>query len=255
MPSFSSTATLLALAATSALALVPTSAKSDLDGSVWKALEGQSPAVVGPQRRNRPVKRQSSWNPPAALAAPLAEVWDHCEKTYDGAIESYKGWGWDQVVANNGSLNICVRWDSAAPVTAAQRTKIASVYAAQYQKWFKWAYGFDGFPYANVDVNVVGWAVRDAALLQGSTDGIDVYTTYKDPDGVPACAVGCERSAHVDGDFSGCKAGEGRHFDQSLWLTDGLEGGFGSYWGQQIGREYLLDNIDSENVHILLHEM
>ncbi|KAJ0140209.1 hypothetical protein CTA2_1694, partial [Colletotrichum tanaceti] len=256
MPSFTSTAALLALAASSALALIPTtSSKSDLEGSVWKALEGKSPAAVVPQRRNRPVKRQSGWNPPAALAAPLAEVWDHNEKTYDGSIENYKGWGWDQVVANNGSLNVCVRWDSAAPVTAAQRAKIATVYAAQYQKWFTWAYGFDGFPYANVDVNVVGWAVRDADLLQGSTDGLDVYTTYKDPEGVPACAIGCERAAHLDGDFSGCKAGEDRHFDQSLWLTDGLQGGFGSYWGQQVGREYLMNNIDSDNVHILLHEM
>ncbi|OHW89906.1 cellulose-binding family II [Colletotrichum incanum] len=261
MPSLSSTAALLALAATSALALTSTSAKSDLDGSIWKALEGSSSraqsraAFAGPQQRNRPVKRQSGWNPPSELSGALAEVWEHYEKTYDGSVFNNKNWGWDQVVANNGSLNICVRWDSTASVTAAQRAKIASVYAAQYQKWFKWVYGFDGFPYANVDVNIVGWAVRDAALLQGSTDGVDVYTSYKDGEGVPACAPACDRAAHLDGEFGGCEGGEGRHFDHSLWLTDGLEGGFGYDWGQQVGREYLLNNIDSGSVHILLHEM
>ncbi|WYZ43132.1 hypothetical protein EsH8_VI_000831 [Colletotrichum jinshuiense] len=258
MPSFTSSAALLALAASSALALTSTSAQSDLDGSVWKALEGsqsQARQVVGPQLRNRPVKRQSGWNPPAALATPLTEVWEHYEKTYEGAVFDNKHWGWDQLMANNGSLNICVRWDSTASVTAAQRTKIASVYAAQYQKWFKWVYGFDGFPFANIDVNIVGWAVKDASLLEGSTDGIDVYTTYKDSDGVPACAIGCQGDAHLDGDYSGCEGGAARHFDQSLWLTDGLEGGFGYSWGQQVGREYMLNNLDSENIHILLHEM
>ncbi|GJC87467.1 putative acetylxylan esterase A [Colletotrichum liriopes] len=261
MPSLSSTAALLALAATSAFALTSTSAKSDLDGSVWKALEASSSraqsraAFAGPQQRNRPAKRQSGWNPPSELSGALTEVWEHYEKTYDGSVFNNKNWGWDQVVANNGSLNICVRWDSTASVTAAQRAKIASVYAAQYQKWFKWVYGFDGFPYANVDVNIVGWAVRDAALLQGSTDGVDVYTSYKDGEGVPACAPTCDRAAHLDGDFGGCEGGEGSHFDHSLWLTDGLEGGFGYDWGQQVGREYLLNNIDSGSVHILLHEM
>ncbi|KAF6822748.1 cellulose-binding family II [Colletotrichum musicola] len=258
MPSFAST-TLLALAASSALALSATSAKSDLDGSVWKALSEEAvtagPASFGPQRRNRPAKRQTGFNPPSDLVAPLKEVWDHYEKTYDGSVFNNKNWGWDQVMANNGSLNICVRWDSTATVTAAQRTKIASTYAAQYQKWFKWLYGFDGFPFADIAVNVVGWAVRDKALLQGSTDGIDVYTTFKDGEGVPACAPACERAAHMDGDFSRCEGGAARHFDHSLWLTDGLQGGFGYDWGQQIGREYMINNLDSESIHILLHEM
>jgi hypothetical protein len=151
-------------------------------------------------------------------------------------------------------LNICVRWDSKATVTEAERTKVAAAYNAQYQKWFKWAYGFDGFPYSKVDVNIVGWAVKDKSLLQGSTDGIDVYTDL-DADGVPMCAIGCAGEAHLDGDYSGCAGGAASHYDHSLWLTDGLEGGFGYSWGQQVGREYFMNNIDSDSIHILLHEM
>ncbi|KAI8233061.1 putative exoglucanase GH6D [Colletotrichum sp. SAR 10_96] len=261
MPSLTSSL-LLALAATTLAHPSPSRSKADLDPAVWSSLANHHPAphaaarsLLSPQTRNRPTKRQSGFSPPSSLTAPLKEVWAHYESTYDGAVTGNKYWGWDQLVATNGSLNICVRWDSSATVTAAQRSKIASAYAAQYQKWFKWLYGYDGFPFAKVDVNVVAWAVKDASLLEGSTDGLDVYTTYKDGDGVPACATECDRAAHIDGDFSGCKAGADRRFEHSLWLTDGLEGGFGYDWGQQIGREYMINNLDSESIHILLHEM
>ncbi|EWG55586.1 hypothetical protein FVEG_13568 [Fusarium verticillioides 7600] len=141
-----------------------------------------------------------------------------------------------------------------ASITVAERTKIASAYNAQYQKWFKWLYGYNGFPYDEVKVNVVAYAVKDKSQLQGSTDGYEVYTEL-DADGVPMCPVACARDAHLDGDYSNCEAGAGRHYDHSLWLKDGLEGGFGHNWGQEVGREYFMNNLDSDNIHILLHEM
>ncbi|RSL90324.1 hypothetical protein CEP51_000781 [Fusarium floridanum] len=234
-----------------------TAAQSDLDPSVWKNLESlpQSKRTFPEHANNRPVKRQSGWNPPSDLKTPLEEVWKHYESTYGTkGVDDNVNWGFHQIMANKGFLNICVRWDSSKSVTAAQRTKIASKYNEQYQKWFKWLYGYNGFPYDNVKVNVVGWAVKDKSLLQGSTDGLDIYTGL-DADGVPMCDIGCARDAHLDGDYSGCKAGADHHFDHSLWLTDGLEGGFGWSWGQQVGTEYMLNNLDSDSVHILLHEM
>ncbi|KAM0418970.1 hypothetical protein ACHAPT_012128 [Fusarium lateritium] len=234
-----------------------TAAQSDLDASVWKNLENlpHSKRVFADIPRNRPFKRQSGWNPPSDLKAPLEEVWKHYESTYEnGGVDANKNWGFHQIMANKGFLNICVRWDSSKTVTAAQRTKIAAKHAEQYQKWFKWLYGYNGFPYDNVKVNVVGWAVKDKGLLEGSTDGIEVYTDV-DADGVPECNIGCSRDAHLDGDYSGCAAGADRHFDHSLWLTDGLEGGFGYSWGQQVGSEYMLNNLDADSIHILLHEM
>ncbi|KAF5648653.1 endoglucanase type F [Fusarium sp. NRRL 52700] len=62
-----------------------------------------------------------------------------------------------------------------------------------------------------------------------------------DVDGVPMCPVASARDAHLDGDYSGCKAGTGRHYDHSLWLKDGLEGGFGHNWGQE-GHTFALDD-------------
>nr|RBQ87560.1 hypothetical protein FVER53263_20232 [Fusarium verticillioides] len=114
---------------------------------------------------------------------------------------------------------------SSASITAAERTKIASAYNAQCQKWFKWLYGYNGFPYDEVKVNVVTYAVKDKSQLQGSTDGYEVYTEL-DADGVPMCPVAYARDAHLDGDYSNCEAGTDRHYDHSLWLKDGLEGSF-----------------------------
>lgn len=60
---------------------------------------------------------------------------------------------------------------------------------------FQWVYGYDNFPYNSINVNIVGWAVTDTSLLQGSTDGIDVYTNT-DSEGAPECAPGCGRFFH-----------------------------------------------------------
>jgi hypothetical protein len=235
---------------------VSATAQSDLDGSVWRALlaEPQSKRGFSDMPRNRPVKRQSGWNPPADLKAPLQEVWEHYEKTYDGGLDANVNTGFHQIMANKGYLNICVRWDSSATITEVQRAKIASTYNAQYQEWFKWLYGYNGFPYDEVKVNIVAYAVKDKSQLQGSTTAYEVYAEL-DADGVPMCPVACARDAHLDGDYSGCKAGADRHYDHSLWLKDGLEGGFGHNWGQEVGREYFMNNLDSDNIHILLHEM
>lgn len=45
------------------------------------------------------------------------------------------------------------------------------------------------------------------------------------------------------------------YVDQSLWLTDGFEGGAGGDWGQRMSREeYMSTGLDGDN-HIYLHEV
>lgn len=100
----------------------------------------------------------------------------------------------------------------------------------------------------------MGWAVKNEALLEGSTDGIDVYTDT-DAEGIPQCAEACGRFFHQDNDYSQCPGGAERHYDNSLWLTDGMGGGAGGDWGQRIGREYFMESLDMENIQILLHEI
>ncbi|KAH1275039.1 hypothetical protein KXX33_009358 [Aspergillus fumigatus] len=196
-------------------------------------------------------KRQSSsWNPPANLVKPLNE---HQMATYSDPM-GFKNYGFDQVIAGRGQINYCVRWDSNQKVTAAQREQIAAAVTRSFNKWIAGLAGFDGFPYNTVEVNVVGYAVRDRSLLEGDTSGLDIYTTT-DEGGIPQCDPRCGRFFHQDGDYSQCPGGASRHYDESLWLTDGFQGGAGGDWGQRMGQEYFMQNVDSENIHIYLHEL
>ena len=231
---------------------------SDANSTVWPSAServGSSDSPLANSRiwSRRPSKRQDGWSPPSDLAAPLLEVWNHCMSTYSD-FWGFKNYGWDQIEATSGKINVCVRWESDTAVTEAQRSQVASVYSEQYQKWFAWLYGYDNFPYNEIEVNVVGWAVKSASLLEGSTSGITVYTDT-DADGIPQCAESCGRFFHQNGDYSSCPGGSAAHYDHSLWLTDGFEGGAGGDWGQRIGREYFMGDLGTENVYILLHEM
>ncbi|KAF3940582.1 hypothetical protein ABW19_dt0208891 [Dactylella cylindrospora] len=199
------------------------------------------------------VPRQSTWNPPSNLVTPLQQVWDHEVATYSNAL-GFRNYGYDQVMANGGYLNFCVRWDSSTSLSESQRAQILTALQRSMKKWMDWLVGFDGFPYSSVPVRIVGYAVRNTGLLQGSTSGYDVYTTT-DSGGIPECDPRCGRFFHQDGNYNSCPGGASRHYDQSLWLTDGFGGGAGGDWGQRIGTEYFMSNLNTENIHILLHEM
>ncbi|KAL5342076.1 hypothetical protein BJX70DRAFT_410822 [Aspergillus crustosus] len=185
-------------------------------------------------KNHSPVKRQNlptTWDPPADLVTPLEEV-----------------------IATGGKVNYCVRWESSETLTAATREQISAAASRSVNKWIAGLAGFDGWPYDTVEVNVVGYAVTDTSLLEGDTSGVDVYTTT-DSEGAPECDPACGRFFHQDGDYSACPGGEERHYDQSLWLTDGFEGGTGGDWGQRVGTDYFLQNIKADNIHIYLHEI
>lgn len=139
-------------------------------------------------------------------------------------------------------------------MTETQRAQIAEAASRSYAKWFEWLYGFDNFPYTDIPVKITGWAVRDTSLLQGSTAGLDVYTDT-DSEGAPRCAPACGRFFNQNGDYSRCPGGAARRYDQTLWLTDGFQGGAGGDWGSRVGREYFMDAISQEDIHIYLHEI
>ena len=151
---------------------------------------------------------------PADLTAPLDEVWKHTEDTRPNDLD-FANYAYDQIIAGEGKINYCVRWESTKTATAADRVSIEKALQRSFKKWVDVLAGYDGFPYSTVDVNVVGWAVTDESLLEGSTDGIDVYTTV-DGEGAPQCDEGCGRFFHQDGDYSKCAGGAARHYGKKL---------------------------------------
>ncbi|MEV6299163.1 cellulose-binding domain-containing protein [Actinoplanes sp. NPDC051861] len=204
-----------------------------------------------------PAPTTDPWSPPSDLAGPLDRVWAHQEETYSN-LYGFRNYGWDQLVANSGTVNYCVRWDSTAHVTAAQRDAVHATLQRQYQKWMDQmldnGQGWNGWPYRQVPVKVVGWAVRDRAQLEWTDASVDVYVNNI-RENAPQCGEPCGRFFHQDGNYSGCPGGAAHHYDQSLWLTAGFQGGAGGDWGQRIGSEYYMSNLSAENVHILLHEI
>lgn len=184
-------------------------------------------------------------------------MWQHYEQTYP-SLHTFRNYGWDQVMANGGHINYCVRWDSPAPVSVTLRDQIHAALSRQFERWMdvmidngqRW----NGWPYDEVPVRVVGWAVRDRAQLQWSDDSVDIYINDIRED-APQCATACGRFFHQDGQYPACPGGAARHYDMSLWLTSGFGGGHGGDWGQRLGSEYFVNNINSQQMTILLHEI
>ncbi|GAA3828277.1 hypothetical protein GCM10022226_56320 [Sphaerisporangium flaviroseum] len=195
----------------------------------------------------------TGWNPPANLVTPLNQVWQHYVDTYP-RLNTFRNYGWDQVMANGGSLNYCVRWESSAPVSATLRDQIHAALARQVKKWTDLMVGHNGWPYTNVPVKVVGWAVRDRATLQWNDNSVDIYVNNI-REGAPQCSEPCGRFFNQNGQYPNCPGGVARHYDMSLWLTAGMGGGAGGDWGQRIGSEYFVGALNSDNIHILLHEI
>ncbi|MEU6076782.1 cellulose-binding protein [Micromonospora sp. NPDC047074] len=195
----------------------------------------------------------SGWNPPANLVTPLNEVWQHYEQTYP-QLHTFRNYGWDQVMANRGYLNYCVRWDSPAPVSAALRDQIHAALARQVKKWTDVMVGHNAWPYGDVPVRVVGWAVRDRNQLQWSDNSVDIYVNDI-RENAPQCAEPCGRFFNQNGTYPNCPGGVARHYDMSLWLTAGMGGGAGGDWGQRVGSEYFVNNINAADMHIVLHEI
>jgi hypothetical protein len=195
----------------------------------------------------------ADWSPPANLVTPLDEVWRHQEQTY-GNLYGFRNYGWDQIFANRGSINYCVRWDSSAPVSAALRDRIHASLARQFKKWMDVMAGHNGWPYQEVPLKVVGWAVRNRSTLQWSDSSVDIYVNNI-RENAPQCSEPCGRFFNQSGNYPNCPGGAARHYDMSLWLTAGMNGGAGGDWGQRIGSEYFVGALDADNIHILLHEI
>lgn len=171
------------------------------DTNAWSKLSGSS------DKRDL---SKMTWSPPSNLVTPLKQVWDHQMSTYSNPL-GFKNFGYDQVMAGKGKINYCVRWEGTKTVTEAQRAQVETAIRKQFGKWIAILAGFDKFPYKTVDVNVVGWAVKNKNILQGDTSKIQVYTTT-DAGGIPECDPRCGRFFHQDNNYSQCPSGAARHY-------------------------------------------
>ncbi|MEU4688976.1 hypothetical protein [Actinoplanes sp. NPDC023714] len=240
-------------AAPAAVAAAVTAANAAEADASAAEVDAKGAAGAGADAAGVRAAAPATWSPPSHLVTPLNQVWQHQEQTY-GNLYGFRNYGWDQVMANRGYINYCVRWDSSSTVTAAQRDQIHAALARQHKKWMDELVGHNAWPYGDVPVRVVGWAVRNRSQLQWSDTSVAIYVNDI-RENAPQCSVPCGRFFNQNGQYPNCPGGYARHYDQSLWLTDGFGGGAGGDWGQRVGKEYFMNNINAANMHILLHEI
>lgn len=210
------------------------------------------------------------------VATPPAEFVETIEATWDemtGALEargagarppnasvlSFENTILDQIFENDGELSYCVRYESTEVLSAANRDKLEAALERNINEWIDQLEGQDCFPYTRVPVKVVGWAAMNRATFNwadGEHPGL-MYIGDDSHEDAPQCAQECGRFFHREAGYQypGCSGGRANHYDMSLWLTEGFQGGAGGDWGQRVGRSYFTGAIDQPTLHILSHEM
>ena len=168
----------------------------------------------------------------------------------------------DQIVAGKGTLNYVVRWQSYQTLTYEQRQKMETMLYNQINAWTKWLVDFEGWPYKEVKVNIVGWAVINDSIILDKHDDEIVYTTcstdslHNDHSEIPAelpyAPTELSRADHfADSSYVYPE----NSFDMYLWGTTGFNGGAGGDWGQRISDSYILSVLDQQDAHIIEHEI
>lgn len=206
-------------------------------------------------------------SPPSEYVETIEATWDEMTGQISGngarppnaSILDFDNSILDQIFENDGTLSYCVRWESSATLSASNRDKLEAALERNINEWIDQLEGQDCFPYDHIAVQVVGWAAMNRARFDwadGAHPGL-MYIGDDSFENAPQCAQACGRFFNRQPGFQypGCEGGRANHYDMSLWLTAGMNGGAGGDWGQRIGQEYFVGAIDQTTIHILSHEM
>lgn len=105
----------------------------------------------------------------------------------------------------------------------------------QMNHWTDHLQGYDGWPYKNIKVKVVGWAVADPSLLLNKQPDEVIYTdTITDtlasekpeiPAALPVAPNEISRFEHFSDPNYSYPGGLDKRFDMYLWATENFGGG------------------------------
>ena len=191
--------------------------------------------------------------------------WVYYNRMVDEGTPEWTNLIFDQIYAGNGTLNYVVRWQSSKNVTLQQRKDIEAMIKREINNWTDALIGYDGWPYGEIDVKVVGWACADASQILDKQDDEIVYTDYiidelsKEDPLIPAKLpyAPSELSRfenYTDSNYT-YPGGLDKRFDMYLWGTENFYGGAGGDWGQRVSDDYILSTLESDDAHIIAHEI
>ncbi|MCZ8523566.1 MULTISPECIES: discoidin domain-containing protein [Paenibacillus] len=200
---------------------------------------------------------------PAELKSSIEWVWNN--RMAPAGVKSFKNLIYDQIFAGKGTLNYVVQWQSSKKITLQQRKDMASMLQRQLNNWTKHLQGYDGWPYGDIQVKIVGWAVSDASQIVDKQSNEIVYTDYvidelsasnpRIPAKLPVAPDALSRFKHYGDPNYSYPGGLSKRFDMYLWGTTNFEGGAGGDWGQRMSDDYILSVLNSNESVIVEHEM
>lgn len=174
----------------------------------------------------------------------------------------------DQIYDANGTHHWVIRWQSSKPLTLAQRKGLEAMAKRHVNNWTQYLVGFEGWPYKEIDVKVVGVAVDNASLVLDPQPGEVIHTRFTQdglnkedariPANLPMAPDECSRMENWSNPsytYAACPQGPNGRFDMYLWATANFGGGAGGDWGSRISDDYYLNNMNAAHATILEHEL
>ncbi|KUF87992.1 hypothetical protein AM587_10011346 [Phytophthora nicotianae] len=179
------------------------------------------------------------------------------KKDVNWNVMTNKNFFLDKFVHNNDSINYCVRWDTSTNLKKDIASKFKDVLERHYNKWNKWLEGYNCWPFRKLEVNMVGFAARQASQFDWTDESLGkLYERNLDSDGVPQCPVECYRFYdHVNNMWSDTSACESEPFDVSFWLKEDIPYGYGYDWGQEVSLNDTMNNLYDEDILFIGHEI
>jgi hypothetical protein len=172
----------------------------------------------------------------------------------------------DQIWRGDGTINWAVRWESDRVVTLEQRQQVARMLHEEINKWTRPLIGMPGWPFQEIPVTVIGWAVSSASLIQDRqpNETIWVNNDHREPRGIQHADLMASAPDNISRfvNFRNVNSGTynypgGLHarFDMYLWGTRGFGGGAGGDWGTRVSDNYIITAAGGGNVFIITHEV
>ena len=195
-----------------------------------------------------------TWDPPDSangntnLPAGLDAVWEHTGSTIMAA-DNIKI---RQIMAHEGIMRYCIRWDSTETINATQRGQIEALLAVCERQWIDQLSGWGCWPYPEVDVQVTLWAARDRAFLDWPDGDTPAQIVVNPSAECPSdCGPWSPRNDHAS-----CSTAL---YDEFFWLDGSVTEftGWGSATGFMMGASSFLDAASrNPDTHVILaHEM
>ncbi|MDR0518375.1 MAG: InlB B-repeat-containing protein, partial [Fibromonadaceae bacterium] len=106
-----------------------------------------------------------------------------CESVMKNSGVSAGNFTFHEIFAGNGSLTWAVRWESDDTVSVQERRRIAAMLYEGTNEWLRPLMGYEDWPFGEIPVTVVGWAVKDASLIRDKqpNETIWVNSTHDGP--------------------------------------------------------------------------